>query len=68
MRASLIASEAGVRLTDAAGNELDAPFDLDADVSWVGYANDRLRARVEPALLEALARRGLGTNARSIDR
>ena len=55
----LIATELGVRLTDAAGNELDAPFDLDTDVSWVGYANDRLRARVEPALRGALARRGL---------
>ena len=55
----LIAQEAGVRLTDANGAELDAPFDLDVDVSWVGYANDRLRGRVEPALLGALARRGL---------
>ena len=66
--ASLIAAEAGVRLTDAGGNELDAPFDLDADVSWVGYANDRLRARVEPALLGALARRGLGRTIDPIDR
>jgi len=64
----LIPAEAGVRLTDAAGNELDAPFDLDADVSWVGYANDRLRARVEPALLGALARRGLGSTIDPIDR
>ena len=30
------------------GDALDAPFDLDADVSWVGYANDRLRARSSP--------------------
>jgi len=66
--ASLIATEAGVRLTDAGGNELDAPFDLDADVSWVGYANDRLRARVEPAMLGALARRGLGRTIDPIDR
>jgi fructose-1,6-bisphosphatase/inositol monophosphatase family enzyme len=66
--ASLIAAEAGVRLTDAGGSELDAPFDLDADVSWVGYANDRLRARVEPALLGALARRGLGATIDPIDR
>jgi hypothetical protein len=66
--ASLIAAEAGVRLSDAGGNELDAPFDLDADVSWVGYANDRLRARVEPALLGALARRGLGATVDPIDR
>jgi hypothetical protein len=65
---SLIAAEAGVRLTDAGGNELDAPFDLDADVSWVGYGNDRLRARVEPALLGALARRGLGATIDPIDR
>jgi hypothetical protein len=55
----LIATALGVKLTDAAGNELDAPFDLDTDVSWVGYANDRIRASVEPALLGALARRGL---------
>jgi hypothetical protein len=54
-----VAEEAGVRLTDAVGAPLDAPFDLDADVSWVGYANDALRARVEPALMSALARRGL---------
>jgi len=66
--ASLIAAEAGVRLTDADGRELDAPFDLDADVSWVGYANDRLRSRVEPALLGALARRGLGSTVDPIDR
>ena len=57
---SLVAEEAGVQLTDAVGAPLDAPFDLDTDVSWVGYANDALRARVEPALLGALARRGLG--------
>jgi hypothetical protein len=56
---SLVAEELGVRLTDAAGEPLDAPFDLDTDVSWVAYANDRLRARVEPALLAALARYGL---------
>ena len=66
--ASLIAAEAGVQLTDASGNELDAPFDLDADVAWVGYANDKLRARVEPALLGALSRRGLGATIDPIDR
>jgi hypothetical protein len=64
----LIAQELGVRLTGADGAELDAPFDLDPDVSWVGYANDRLRARVEPALLGALARRGLGSTLDPIDR
>jgi len=68
LTAASIAAEAGVRLTDADGRELDAPFDLDADVSWVGYANDRLRSHVEPALLGALARRGLGSTVDPIDR
>ena len=66
--ASLIAAEAGVRLTDAHGHRLDSPFDLEADVSWVGYANDRLRARVQPALLGALARRGLLPTIDPLDR
>ncbi len=57
--ASLIAEEAGVILTDPAGAPLDAPFDLAADVAWVGYANQRLRSLVEPVLQEALQRHGL---------
>lgn len=55
----LIAEELGLLVTDPAGNPLDAPFDLDADVSWVAYANQPLRHRVEPALRAALARRGM---------
>ena len=54
--AMLVAQEAGVIVTDADGRPADAPFDRDADVAWVGYANDALRARVEPALQAALAR------------
>lgn len=65
---ALIAEEAGVRLTDAAGAPLDAPFDLDADVAWVGYANAPLRAGVEPALHGALARRGLLPTIDPLDR
>jgi len=30
-----------------------------ADVAWVGYANERLRALVEPVLQGALQKRGL---------
>jgi hypothetical protein len=66
--AALVAEELGVRLTDGTGAALDAPFDLDTDVSWVGYANDRLRARVEPALRAALERRGMMPSASSHDR
>jgi fructose-1,6-bisphosphatase/inositol monophosphatase family enzyme len=55
----LIAEELGLAITDATGAPLDAPLDLDADVAWVGYANDALRRRVEPALIGALRARGL---------
>ena len=41
------------------GEPVDAPFDVDTDVAWVGYANQSIRESVEPALQAALARRGL---------
>src|SRR6266700_7396758 len=47
---ALIAEEAGVILRDPSGAAVDAPFDLAADVAWVGYANEQLRALVEPVL------------------
>lgn len=56
---ALIASEAGVILTDPWGAPLDVPLEVEADVAWVGYANSSIRALVEPALQAALARRGL---------
>jgi hypothetical protein len=56
---ALIALEAGVVLTAPNGGKLDAPFSVDAPVAWVGYANQRLRRLIEPALQHALRRRGL---------
>jgi fructose-1,6-bisphosphatase/inositol monophosphatase family enzyme len=56
---ALIAEEAGVLVTGADGAPLDVPLDVDTPVAWVGYANAKIRARVEPVLLAALARRGL---------
>ncbi|HTI04054.1 MAG TPA: hypothetical protein VL549_01965 [Gemmatimonadales bacterium] len=56
---SLIAREAGVVITDPAGNSLDAPLDLTTNVGWIGYANERLRRVIEPVLQKALRRRGL---------
>jgi len=56
---ALLAEEAGVVLRDPGGGPIDAPFDVVADVAWVGYANERLRALVEPVLQGALRRRGL---------
>jgi hypothetical protein len=53
--ALLIAEEAGVVITDAQGHPLDAPLDTTSAVSWVGYANAGLRAKVEPVLRRFLA-------------
>ena len=50
----LIARELGVIVTDAHGRPLDAPLDVEPDVAWVGYANDGIRAQVEPRLQQAL--------------
>jgi hypothetical protein len=56
---ALIAAEAGVIVTDVHGRALDVPLTVDADVAWVGYANDDIRRQVEPVLQAALRRRGL---------
>jgi len=59
LSAVLIAEELGVEVTDARGEPLDAPFDVETNVAWVGYANRALRERLEPLLLAALERHGL---------
>jgi fructose-1,6-bisphosphatase/inositol monophosphatase family enzyme len=55
----LVAAEAGVVVTGLDGGPLDAPLDLTSDVGWVAYANQALRALVEPALQAELRERGL---------
>lgn len=55
---ALIAEESGVIVTDPYGRPLDVPLTVDAEVAWAGYANARLRARIEPLLQEALRERG----------
>lgn len=52
--AALIAEEAGVVLTDGLGGRLDAPIDVTSNVAWAGFANEGLRRRVEPVLVEFL--------------
>ena len=54
----LIARECGVVVTDERGGRLRAPLNVEADVSWIGYANPALQAAVEPVLLSSLRRRG----------
>jgi len=55
----LIARELGVIITDAQGQPLHAPLEVDADVSWVGYANEAIRRQIEPLLQAALRKRNL---------
>ena len=54
----LIAEEAGVILTDGLGAPLDGPLDVTTGLSWAGYANQRLRTRIEPVLTMFLEERG----------
>jgi fructose-1,6-bisphosphatase/inositol monophosphatase family enzyme len=55
---SLIAEASGVILTDPHGRPLDVPLNVEAEVAWVGYANARIRAQMEPRLQEAMRARG----------
>jgi len=55
---ALVAEESGVIVTDASGRPLDAPLTVDADVAWVGYANAKIRAAIEPLLQRELRARG----------
>jgi fructose-1,6-bisphosphatase/inositol monophosphatase family enzyme len=57
----LIAREVGVIITDVEGNALQAKLAVTPDVAWVGYANQRLHAQLEPLLRGTLLRRGLIT-------
>jgi hypothetical protein len=60
---TLIARAAGVVVTNARGEALDAPFEVDADVAWAGYANRAIQALVEPVLQDLLLEYGLTPNS-----
>jgi fructose-1,6-bisphosphatase/inositol monophosphatase family enzyme len=57
----LIARESGVTITDPAGHPLSSPLSNETEVAWVGYANDAIRASIEPHLQRALRKRDLLT-------
>lgn len=59
MCTELIAREAGVVVTDVAGNQLDAPLAVEPNIAWAGYANADIHNLVEPLLKAALQKRGL---------
>jgi len=48
----LVAQKAGVILTDGFGRSLDAPMDVHSGVHWCGYANETLRRKIEPVILD----------------
>ena len=53
-----IAEACGVIVTDVHGEPLDVPLTVDAEVAWVGYANEQIRAQIEPLLQHELRARG----------
>lgn len=55
----LIARELGVIVTDVHGGALNPLLHIDAEVSWCGYANEHIRAEIEPLLRQVLKARGL---------
>ena len=59
MCTELIAREAGVIVTDERGAPLRALLKVEPDIAWAGYANEAIRAEIEPLLRETLKRRDL---------
>jgi hypothetical protein len=51
----LIAREAGVSVTDERGAPLRYLLDIRTDCNWIGYANARIQAQIEPRLMAILA-------------
>ncbi len=50
----LVAAEAGVEITGGDGQSLSFPLDTTSEVSWIGYANQKIRSQVEEHILELI--------------
>ena len=57
--AALVATEAGVVITDGWGRQLKQPLDVHTPVHWCGYANESLRRSIEPVIQQWLSQRGI---------
>lgn len=55
----LIARELGVIVTDENGGQLKSRLAVEPDAAWAGYANEGVRAQVEPLLRAELKKRDL---------
>ncbi|MCA9950381.1 MAG: hypothetical protein KDE48_12100 [Anaerolineales bacterium] len=54
----LIAHESGIIVCDAHGQAVNPVLNVNADVTWIAYANPHIRTQIEPHLRKALQRRG----------
>ncbi len=52
--AHLIGTEAGLIITDGYGKPLDAPFELNAEINWIGYANTAIEEEMKPLVMAML--------------
>ncbi len=59
LASELVARESGVVVTDLAGRLLAAPFDVQSNVAWMGFANQSLAGQVGPAIRATLKEHGL---------
>lgn len=57
--AALIATEAGIIVTNGRGGPLDGPLDTETSISFAAFANPALRGKIEPVVLTFLREKGL---------
>jgi hypothetical protein len=63
----LIAREAGLVITDPYGQPLNAPLDVESDMSWIGYANEAIHQQVAPVLQSILYEKKLLIGHRDVE-
>lgn len=56
---AIVAEEFGVILTNENGEKLRNLLDNEIDVVWIGYANEKIRQQIEPALQNSLTKKRL---------
>jgi len=59
MAGLLVAKQSGIIITDGFGRDLDAPFGVDHNIHWCGYANRSLRSAIEPIIHAWLREHGV---------
>ena len=56
---TLVATQAGIVITDAFGNRLDCQLNVTSAVHWCGYANEAVAAQVGPIIRVWLSEHGI---------